>query len=75
MTRTEILMVMHRRPARRLFYTMELGGSMVQLGKMECEGLLRSEIRYGKRGGRKRNWYLDEEQHKAISFMFADTNG
>ncbi len=71
MTKTEILLRMHRRPARRLFYTMELGGSVAQLKKMEAEDLLRSEPRYSRRGGRQLNWYLDEEQHSALGFILA----
>ena len=71
MTKTEILMKMHTKEPRRLFYTMELGGSMVRLRKMEEEGLLHSCARYGRRGGRQRDWYLDEEQHSALGFMLA----
>lgn len=68
MTRTEILLTMHEKPARSLFYTMQLGGNMKQLANMESEGLIRSQSRYGK--GRQRDWYLSEDQHKTLSFMF-----
>ena len=68
MTKTEVLLKMHEREPRRLFYTMELGGSMARLRKMEDEGLIRSQSRYGGRG-RQRDWYLDEEQHSALGFM------
>jgi hypothetical protein len=70
MTRAEILLTMLDKPPRRLFYTMELGGNMRQLAKMEAEGLIRSQSRYGR--GRQRDWYLSEDQHAAGSFLFAD---
>lgn len=68
MTRTEILLTMHAKEPRSLFYTMQLGGSMAQLRKMEAEGLIRSSSRYGR--GRQRDWYLTEEQHAALAFLF-----
>jgi hypothetical protein len=68
MTRTEILLTMHDKPARSLFYTMQIGGSVAQLSKMEAEGLIQSQSRYGK--GRQRDWYLSDDQHAALSFMF-----
>lgn len=74
MTRTEVLLTMHDKPPRRLFYTMQLGGSMAQLRKMEAEGLICSIPRYGR--GRQRDWYLTEEQRAALRFLFAaDTAG
>jgi DNA-binding PadR family transcriptional regulator len=69
-TRTEILMTMHEREPRCLFYTMQLGGNMRQLSKMEAAGLIRSYSRHGR--GRQRDWYLTEEQHEALSFLFAE---
>ena len=71
MTKTEVLLTMHKREPRRLFYTMELGGNMRQLSSMEAEGLIKSCSRYGR--GRQRDWYLTEEQHKSLSFLFAPT--
>ncbi len=72
MTRTEILMKMHAEVSRRLFRTMQLGGSAATLRKMEDEGLIRSQSRYGGRM-RQRDWYLSEEQHAALGFLFAET--
>jgi hypothetical protein len=61
MTEAEILLTMRAKEPRYLFYTMELGGNMRQLSKMEADGLIRSQRRYGR--GRQRHWYLTEQQH------------
>lgn len=66
MTKAEILLTMHAKEPLRLFHTMELGGSMTQLAKMEAEGLIESQQRYGRRGGRMRDWFLTEEQHATL---------
>lgn len=72
MTRTEVLLTMHAEISRRIFRTMQLGGNVRQLEAMEAEGLISSESRGG-RGRDKRNWFLSDEQHAALSFLFADT--
>lgn len=61
MTQAEILETMRRKEPSSLFYTMELGGNMRQLSKMEAEGLITSQSRHGR--GRQRDWYMTEEQH------------
>lgn len=71
MTRTEILITMHDQIPRRIFRTMQLGGNMRQLVAMEAEGLISSESRVG-RGRDRRNWFLSDEQHAALSFLFAE---
>lgn len=71
MTRTEILLTMHAQISRRIFHTMQLGGNVKQLQAMEDEGLISSQSRYGGRM-RQRNWYLSDEQHAALSFLFAE---
>lgn len=71
MTRTEILLTMHAQISRRIFRTMQLGGNVKQLRAMEDEGLIKSQSRYGGRM-RQRNWYLTDEQHKALSFLFKE---
>jgi hypothetical protein len=60
MTRDEIIDVMLGKEPHSLFYTMELGGNMRQLSKMEAEGLIRSQSRHGH--GRQRDWYLSDVQ-------------
>lgn len=65
MTREEVLKTMLTKEPRRLFYTMQLGGSMRQLSKMESDGLIKSCSRYGH--GRQCDWYLTEEQHAAVA--------
>ena len=64
MTQEQIIKTMLTKEPRRLFYTMQLGGSGRQLAKMEASGLLRSSSRYGGRH-RQRDWYLTEQQHAA----------
>lgn len=71
MTRTEILLTMHEQISRRTFRTMQLGGNTRQLETMEAEGLISSESRGG-RGRDRRNWFLSDEQHAMLSFLFAD---
>lgn len=71
MTRTEILLTMHGEISRRIFRTMQLGGNVKQLQTMEAEGLISSQSRYGG-GHRQRNWFLSDEQHAALSFLFAE---
>lgn len=71
MTRTEVLLTMHAQISRRIFRTMELGGNVRQLQAMEDEGLISSESRYGGRH-RQRNWFLSDEQHAALSFLFLE---
>lgn len=61
MTRDQIIQTMLTKEPLRLFYTMELGGNMRQLSKMQDDGLICSQSRYGR--GRQRDWYLSEEQH------------
>jgi len=72
MTRTEILLTMHAEISRRIFRTMQLGGSTKQLEAMEGEGLISSEARYG-HGLRQRNWFLSDEQHAALTVLFSDS--
>lgn len=72
MTRTEILLTMHAQISRRIFRTMELGGNTKQLEAMEDEGLISSQSRYGGRH-RQRNWFLSDEQHGALGFLFGET--
>lgn len=69
MTRAEIILKMGEKPPRSLFYTMQLGGSGRQLAKMEAEGLIRSQRRYGRCRHPQRDWYLTEEQHAALKFL------
>jgi hypothetical protein len=69
MTKTEILITMHAKEPLSLFYTMQLGGNMRQLATMEDEGLISSQPR--RRRGRQRDWYLNDEQHAALAFLFA----
>jgi DNA-binding PadR family transcriptional regulator len=71
-TRTEILLAMHAKPPRSLFYTMQLGGATAPLSRMEADGLIRSQSRYSGRM-RQRDWYLTDEQHSSLSFLFADS--
>jgi hypothetical protein len=71
MMKTEILLTMHKEVPRRLFKTMQLGGNMRQLAQMEDEGLICSQRRY--RSGRQRDWFLSEEQHGSLSFLFGGT--
>ncbi len=71
MTRTEVLLTMHEQISRRIFRTMQLGGNTRQLEAMEAEGLISSESRGG-RGRDRRNWFLSDEQHAALSFMFGE---
>ncbi len=73
MTRTEILLTMHAEISRRIFRTMQLGGNTRQLEAMEEEGLISSESRYGGRH-RQRNWFLSDDQHAALAFMFGETS-
>lgn len=71
MTKTEIMLTMHAQISRRIFRTMELGGNAPQLQAMEDEGLISSEPRY--RGRHKqRNWFLSDDQHAALTFLFAE---
>ncbi len=63
MTREQIIKTMLTREYDRLFYTMELGGSMRQLSKMEAEGLISSQQRHMR--GRQRDWFLTEAQYLA----------
>jgi len=72
MTRTEVLFTMHAEISRRIFRTMQLGGNTRQLEAMEDEGLISSESRGG-RGRDRRNWFLSDEQHAALSFMFGES--
>lgn len=65
MTVDEILSAMRKKEPLRLFYTMELGGNVRQLSKMEADGIISSQQRYGRRGGKKRDWFLTEGQHAA----------
>lgn len=71
MTKTEILLAMHKKAPLSLFCTMQIGGNMRQLSKLEADGLVSSQHRYS-RGGRQRDWYLSEEQHASLSFLFAE---
>ncbi len=71
MTRTEILLTMHADISRRIFRTMQLGGNARQLEAMEADGLISSESRGG-RGADLRNWFLSDEQHAALTFLFAE---
>lgn len=71
MTKTEILLTMHAKEPLRTFRAMQLGGSNKTLAKMEDEGLISSESRYGGRH-RQRNYYLTEAQHAALGYLFTD---
>ena len=73
MTREQVLTLMRSKEARRLFYTMELGGSVSQLTKLRSEGLISSCSRYGK--GRQQDWYLNEQQHNSLSFLVSPPDG
>lgn len=73
MTRTEILLTMHDQISRRIFRTMQLGGNTRQLEAMEDEGLISSESRGG-RGRDRRNWFLSDEQHAALAFLFGESD-
>ncbi|WP_157100257.1 hypothetical protein [Rhodoplanes sp. Z2-YC6860] len=72
MTRTEILLTMHAQISRRIFRTMQLGGNVKQLTAMENEGLICSQSRY--RRGRQRDWFLSDEQHAALGFLFGNSS-
>lgn len=62
MTTQEIIRLMLTREPLQLFRSMQLGGRISQLAKMEADGLIRSQKRY-LGGNRQRDWYLTEEQH------------
>lgn len=63
MSRTNILLKMHKRPPGTLHSTRSIGGNLELLDSMENDGLI---------SAKSNGWFLSKNQHAAFGFLLGE---